>query len=126
MTLNESHLSLMSRVLERMIGVSRHILGAVGLRNCTTPHSHDVLTILMTGFMVIMNAKPFVVVPPFPGSRNTFSCIAPDHKRPAPIADLQKLGRCKSRVLLIFYCLPTKKDLSNAASMNVMLFCTIS
>ena len=82
-----------------MIGVSRHVLGAVVLKNCNISLTHDVLTILMSGVMAVMNAKHFDSS--IPGILSPAFYLT--KKRPAPIEYFQKLGRCKSRSLIDFF-----------------------
>lgn len=56
-TFNPPHVSHMGGALERMIGVVRHILGAMFLKVFCTCPTHEVLTTFMAEVMAIMNAR---------------------------------------------------------------------
>ncbi|KAI4892094.1 hypothetical protein NFI96_003231 [Prochilodus magdalenae] len=61
-TFNPPHSLHMGGVWERMIGVARRILDALLLKIKTLHLTHEVLVMLMSEVMAIMNARPLVLV----------------------------------------------------------------
>ena len=61
-TFNAPHSSHMGGAWEKLIGVARHILDGLLVKDGATRLSHEVLSTLMAEVMAIMNARPLVPI----------------------------------------------------------------